>query len=153
MFKINLKEYDVEFDDKFYSLGLDMYEYCDYNNNIHDVFSEIADDAVPIYTSDLMDSIELLQKDLYIDQTLSEENFDSLDKLIMYSYFNMAYDVLMDNSDSIMKKIALDYALSQNIEVVDEDYWEDLMDEVVTLDGKIDKIKELVDEFIEYMDY
>ena len=99
-----------------------------------------------------MDSIELLQKDSYIDQTLSEENFDSLDRLIMYSYFFMAYDVLMDNSDSIMKKIALDYALSRDIEEVDEEYWDDLMDEVVNSEGRIDKIKELVDVFIEDMD-
>lgn len=152
MFKINLNEYDVEFDDKFYSLGLDMYEYCDYDNNIYDVFSEVADNAIPIYTSDLRDSIELLQSGLYIDQALSEENFDSLDGLIIYSYFFMAYDVLMDNSDSIMKKIALDYALSRDIEEVDEEYWDDLMDEVVNSEGRIDKIKELVDVFIEDMD-
>lgn len=129
-----------------------------YNGYICDAISEIADNNVDIYNSDLTEWAN--GNSSYIEEAISEFGWDGCGKdyfkAIQMGQFLSYEQELYDNLKELVLAYALRYAcqsidFDKFAEMDSEDFIDEIKDRVYSIDNNntFDDIEEIVDEYIE----
>ena len=148
---VNVKERRKELENN-YELESILYCFADYSNGyICDIITEICDNNVDIYNSDLWEWAK--DNEYYIEQAINEFGIDSnnfdLMQLFRQGQYYYYEEICYKNLDDI-----IEYLILSNLDV--EEINDTVYDEILTISGKednnariedyIEEIEELIEE-------
>lgn len=131
--KINIESKLKEMDQEQYNISLCDFASYSSDSYISDIISELSDSNVSIYTSDLLEwAVENYN---YIDDAISEfgscNDFISCIRQGQYYYYN---EYMNDNINDYILYYSLNYLLSQNVEELTNEQYDDLVYELKEVD-------------------
>lgn len=131
--KINIESKVKEMDQMCYDISLCDFASYSSDNYISDIISELSDHNVSVYTSDLLEWA--VGNYSYIDDAISE--FGSCNDFISYIRQGQYYyytEYMNDNISDYILYYSLNYLLSQNMEELTGEQYDDLVYELEEVD-------------------
>ena len=151
--KTNIKSKLKEMDQECYDISLCDFASYSSDSYISDIISELSDDNVSFYTSDLLEWA--VGNYSYIDDAIftfgSCNDFLSYIKQGQYYYYT---EYINDNIKDYMLYYSLNYLLSQNVEELTNDQYDDLVYELKEVDqcSTLSDVEIIIDKLLEEWD-